>query len=58
MPISKKNQLILFLVAAIAWFIAGGLLISIYLPIGIALLVLGLVFIALTVNGYRSMKNQ
>ncbi len=58
MPFSKKNQIILSLIAAIAWFIAGGLLIGISVPIGISLLTFGFVFVALTVIGYKKMKNQ
>ncbi|UCC19604.1 MAG: hypothetical protein JSV62_16135 [Promethearchaeota archaeon] len=58
MSISKKNQIILFIVVAICWFIAGGFMIGTYLPIGISFIVLGLVFVALTANGYRQMKNQ
>jgi hypothetical protein len=58
MPFSKKNQTILSLIAAIAWFIAGGLLIGISVPIGISFLVFGFVFVALTVIGYKRTKNQ
>lgn len=58
MPFSKKNQTILSLIAAIAWFIAGGLLIGISVPIGISLLIFGFIFVALTLIGYKRMKNQ
>ena len=58
MPISNKNQTIISLIAAIAWFIAGGFSIGTYLPIGLSFLVLGFVFVALTLNRYKRMKNQ
>ena len=58
MPISNKNQTILSLVAAISWFIAGGLFIGTYLPIGISFLMFGFIFVALTANRYKKMKNQ
>ena len=58
MPFSKKNQTILSLIAAIAWFIAGGLLIGIYVPIGISFLILGFIFVALSLIRYKRMKNQ
>jgi len=58
MPFSNKNQTILSLIAAIAWFIAGGLLIGISIPIGISLLIFGFIFVALTLIGYKRMKNQ
>ena len=58
MPFSNKNQTILSLIAAIAWFIAGGLLIGIYVPIGISFLILGFIFVALSLIRYKRMKNQ
>ena len=58
MPFSKKIQAILSLIAAIAWFIAGGLLIGIYVPIGISFLILGFIFVALSLIRYKRMKNQ
>ena len=58
MTISKKHQTIITLITAIVWFIAGGFLIGTYLPIGLSFLVLGFVFIALTLNRYKSLKNE
>ncbi|NVM19400.1 MAG: hypothetical protein HWN80_16995 [Candidatus Lokiarchaeota archaeon] len=58
MPISKKNQTILFLIVAISWFIAGGFTIGTYLPIGMSFFILGFIFVILTVKGFRGMNNQ
>jgi uncharacterized membrane protein len=56
--ISNKIQMILYLIAAIAWFIAGGLLITTYLPIGITFIIFGITFLALFTMPYKKSKGS
>jgi hypothetical protein len=58
MPISKRTQTIISLIATISWFIARGFLIGTYLPIGLSILILGFAFVVLTLNRYKRMKNE